>query len=136
MKQKTVGVYELGWEQVELVLREDTGGEFYFIPETGKNAIPRIKIGADYGYWKEVVNVVLHEAMEFALSRLGCRYNPSEDISRDHAAYLFSFCHTTYSQACAMVAEFLAACLPDLAREWENWKSDKDQNENEEGSQS
>ena len=33
MKQAIVGVYGLGADQVELVLREGTGGEFYVQPE-------------------------------------------------------------------------------------------------------
>ena len=45
MTQVIVGVYTMGYEDVEIVLREGTGGEFYNCP--GKGQIPRIKIGAD-----------------------------------------------------------------------------------------
>lgn len=126
MKQVIVGTYEMGYEQVELVIREDTGGEFYVIPEKG--SVPRIKIGADYSEWKDVVTTLLHEAFELVFDRLNCRYSPSNEITRDHSAYMFTFPHLVFSEACARVADFVTDALPDLAREWEKWK----QSDNEE----
>ena len=53
MKQKVIGVFELGYENVQLVLREGIGGEFYLFPE---DTIARIKVGGDHGDWRDVAN--------------------------------------------------------------------------------
>jgi hypothetical protein len=121
MRQKIIGVYEIGFEQAQLVLREDIGGEFYCIPEKG--SIARIKIGADQRRWSDVVAVLLHETFELLVMRAAGRWSPDNNLSRDHAAYLFSFNHTQFSDICAKQAEFVAAALPDLAREWKAWKA-------------
>ena len=123
MKQVIVGIYEAGYEQAQLVLREGTGGEFYTIPESG--SIPRIKIGADYDKWGEVVMVLLHEVEEMILTRLSCRYECCNDMARDHAAYLFSMRHTQFSDLCAKTSEYITACLPDLAVAWKKWRKGK-----------
>lgn len=120
MKQKIIGIYDLGFEQAQLVLREDIGGEFYCIPEKG--SIARIKIGADQQHWDQVMAVLLHETFELLVMRAAGRWSPCSHLSRDHAAYLFSFNHTQFSDICAKQGEFLAAALPDLAREWKAWK--------------
>jgi hypothetical protein len=124
MKQVIVGVYYLGDEQVEIVLREDTGGEFYSLPEKGK--VPRIKLGADYKDWDMVVRCLLHEVMEMVMFRNRCRYNISGDYSADHSAYMFLMNHTEFSDMCGKLAEFLVKCLPDLATAWKKWERKQD----------
>lgn len=122
MRQKIVGVYELGYEQVQLVIREGTGGEFWFLPETGK--VPRMKIGAD-AEWKAVVAALLHESFELAMCRKGVRWLPDPNLGNDHASYLFVLTHPQFSDACAMASEYLVASLPDLAKAWRKWKKKK-----------
>lgn len=119
MKQRVVGVYEFGHEQVEVVLREGTGGEFYSIPEKGK--VPRIKVGADCQAWDQVVTVLFHEAMELAAHREGCRFDRSDELSRDHCGYIFLMTHPQFSNCCARVGELASSCLPDLATKWKYW---------------
>ena len=123
MKQKTIGVYEIGWEQCSIVLREGTGGEFYAVPE--KNSVPRIKIGADTSEWDKVVGSLLHESFEFVAFRLKCRYDPCGDLSHDHSAFLFVLTHPQLSDCCGKVAEFITRVLPDLANEWKKWRKSK-----------
>lgn len=120
MRQKIVGVFSFGFEDCQLVLREGTGGEFYNCP--GKGEIPRIKIGADVKEWKDIVSVLLHEATEFSMNRLRCRYNRDYDMGFDHAGYMFILDHPTFSDCCARVGEFISLSLPTLAREWEKFK--------------
>lgn len=120
MKQKIVGSYLLGNEYVELVLREDTGGEFYLTPEDGH--IARIKVGADYPDWGDVVRTLLHEAMELATARIKVRYFPQDDHGGDTHNYLFVMSHGDYADVCGRVAGFLVAALPDLAGAWKVWK--------------
>lgn len=120
MKQVIVGTYECGYEYVELVLREGTGGEFYTNPEPAH--VPRIKIGADYPEFKTILEIVLHEIMEFQIDRHNCRFEVSHDIGRDHHWYMFVVPHHEYSDCIAKTAEFVALCLDDLSEAWNRWK--------------
>ncbi len=120
MKQKIIGEYPLGSEYVQIVLREGNGGEFYAMPEHGH--IARIKIGADYDTWEEVVSVLIHEVREMIYYRLRCRYEPNNDYSEDHGSYLFVLNHAQFSDACRREAQFLVACLPDISKVWRAWR--------------
>ena len=119
MKQKIIGVYYMGHEQVEVVLRSGDGGEFYTCPEKGK--IPRIKIGADYKAWGDVVRVALHEALEFAMWRQGVTFEYAGDMSKDAGRKVFIMRHDEFSSAAGLAADLLTACLPELARAWKRW---------------
>lgn len=120
VKQKVVGTYELGSEMVQLVLREGDGGEFYFLP--GDQPCPRIKIGADYKLWADVVHVLLHESFEFCAARLACRWWQSDLDTQDHSQYLFALDHRQFDECCCRTAGFLTRALPDLATAWKKWK--------------
>lgn len=121
IKQKIIGTYYIGRDCVEVVLREGDGGEFYFIPELGH--IPRIKIGAGYDEWREIVSVLLHEAMEFVMSKLKHRYSKTEVFPpRESSDCVFILSHSDFSDVCARVADLISCCIGDLKTEWENWK--------------
>lgn len=119
MKQKIVGVYNIGSEDVELVLRDGTGGEFYATPEDGH--IARIKVGADYKEWHSVVETLLHEAMECAACRMKCRFVQLDKWSEDLSGVTIIMSHSDFSDACARVGLFVSEALPDLARAWKAW---------------
>jgi hypothetical protein len=119
MKERVVGIFSLGNDQIELVLREGTGGEFYAVP--GKGKIPRIAIGADKE-GVEVLSTVIHEVFEFSTFRNHCRYDPSGDYSNDHSAYLFVMSHPQLSDCCGHLAVFLNKALPELEKSWKAWK--------------
>lgn len=118
-RQKIVGNYELGHQSVQLVLRDGNGGEFYTVPEVGST--PRIKVGAD-GKWFRVVEILHHEAMELAMTMVGVRFCPAPDNGMDNGGYLFVMNHTQFAEASARTAQFMAACLPDLARAYRRFK--------------
>lgn len=118
MRQKIVGIYDIGHEDVELVLREGTGGEFFATPEHGH--IARIKVGAE-GAWADVVGTLLHEAMECAACRMKCRFTALDKWSEDLTSILIMMPHADFSDACARVGIFVASALPDLARAWKAW---------------
>ena len=103
MKQVVVGTYYSGHEQVELVLREGVGGEFYFCPE--KHHVPRVKVGADYEEWWELVNAVMHEIMEFNLVRLGGRFSQTEYVAKDLGSLTFMFGHGEFTEAVGRTSE-------------------------------
>lgn len=121
MKQVIIGTFDFGCEYVQLVLREGQGGEFYTKPEKGH--IPRIKIGADYSRWHGVVQTLLHEAMELAMLRQDCRYEPDHRIAQDTCAYVFMADHAKFSECCAVAGVLLADSLPTVAREWKKWNA-------------
>jgi len=123
MKQKIIGTYYCGSTQIQVVLREGTGGEFYNTPEKG--LCPRIKIGADYNNWWELVNVALHEIMEYFLNSNNHRYYPDNDVGRDLSSFVFFLNHPQFSDIIAKSAEFLSDCLPVLEKEWKLWKRNK-----------
>lgn len=122
MKQKIVGVYDMGWESVEIVLCEGQGGEVFLRPEKGVNRVGRIKVGADNTQWWSVVSTLLHETMEYSLCRMRCRYYCIEDLKIDQNAVVFSFDHQQFTEVCARAGEFIAAALPDMEKAWKKWR--------------
>lgn len=118
MKQKTVGTYEVGYECIQLVIREGTGGEFWFLP--GDIKTPRIKIGVDET-WLIVRTALLHEIQELILARLKCRFHPFDDLGNAHDSYIFTIDHHNFSDLCYRVSEFLDSCIPDLKKAYREW---------------
>jgi hypothetical protein len=123
VKQVVVGTYEMGYECVQLVLREGNGGEFWMVP--GDIDCPRIKIGADQEHWKFLLVCLLHEAGELAAARLKCRYTQTEDVAGDVHSYFFNMTHPQFSEMQGLVAEFVANCWDDLGKAWKKWKPSK-----------
>ena len=119
MKQKIVGTYYIGFDQIQVVLREGTGGEFWHCPEEG--SVARMKVGADQERWEDVLSCLFHEATEFTYDKLRCRFSRSNDLSKDHSEYMFMFNHNDLSHVCACLGEFTAACLPDLSVAYKKW---------------
>jgi hypothetical protein len=122
MKQKIVGVYRAGSDQVQLVIREGTGGEFYTIPEKG--SIARIRVGVDYDEWGQCVSVLLHEIGEFIRTKTGNRLI-IDNFSSDTGDYIFHYTHAEFSDICTREGMFLVEALPDLADAWKEWKKNK-----------
>ena len=123
MKQIIVGTYEMGWERVQLVLREGTGGDFWLVP--GDINYPRIKIGADQDNWKWLIICLLHEAVELAACRMKCRFKPSEEVAYDEYSYIFVMNHPQFSEIQGLTGEFVASCWDDLAKAWKKWGKKK-----------
>jgi hypothetical protein len=122
MRQQIVGIYECGWNSVEVVLRDGDGGEYFMIPEKGRG--PRIKLGADQDTWQKLVAVLMHETLELVMDTLKHRYIAWQNMGNSHDGYLFMFDHPQFCDITARAAELMAACLPDLAKAWEKWKSE------------
>lgn len=119
LKQVVIGKYELGYEKVQLVLRDGYGGEFYHLP--GDIDCPRIKVGADHAEWWKVLTALFHEVGELAASRIGCRFSHADEVANDVHAYLFVMTHPQFSEIQGMTADFVARCWNDLKEAWEKW---------------
>lgn len=122
MKQTIVGAFRLGHHPIQIVIREDNGGEFYFEPELGE--IGRIKVGVDCA-WIDVVDVLLHELVEYWLADKGKRYNPTSDSSASHDTYLFCFSHPDLSIMTHDVGVFIAESLPSIGDAYKKWHAKK-----------
>jgi len=122
MRQKIIGIYTAGWENIEVVLMEGESGEFYFIPELGRNKVARIKIGADHARWEKVFDVLLHEIDEYVMSSMGFRFKPTQNINNSHDDYAFIMTHTQFTEKSARVAEFISDASLDVYKAWKVWK--------------
>lgn len=120
MRQKLVGVYHFGFEQVELYARDDTGGDVFVLPEKGR--LPRMKIGMDYRHWNGVIATLFHEVMELAMDRANCRFRPTNNLNWSSDCYVFHLDHHQFTESCARAAEFTVACQDDLHRTWKSWR--------------
>lgn len=119
MKQIIVGTYELGYEKVDLwLMPKERGGEFTFVPTGQPRA--QIKIGGDYKNWWQVMNVLLHEAIEFAFCRHHVRFERDTGLIGGHDRYRFFMDHTDFSESIATAAEFVAASQCALNKAWTN----------------
>lgn len=116
-----LGVYRLGHRNVQVVLDwMERGGAFYFCPSATE--LPRIRIGMDYDQWEGVVNVALHEALEAVLCDMEVCFRRLAAHTSDTGDRLFSFDHSTFTEAVARVSSFCAALLPALATEFRKRK--------------
>ena len=113
MKHVLIGSFDLGCEEVGLIVREGVGGEFVTNPR------PAISIGIETHDFGLVMEALLHEAFEFVAFRLQVRYSPDGSYSSDHGFYLFSFPHSTFSDIVAKVARFSVPAMPALKASWE-----------------
>jgi hypothetical protein len=64
------------------------------------------------------MEILEHEVHEFALTRLGARWNHPDRENIDNASYLFVFDHTQFGQSIQMCCRFLCPALPDLHDAW------------------
>jgi hypothetical protein len=116
---KTVGIYEIGWERCEILLKDGRDGSFSCVPSSG--GFPVISLGADQP-WGDLVDVFLHEAIELTAVRVRSRFEPSCEVNKDHGQYIFVMTHSQLSECCARTAELLVKALPDIASAWRLWK--------------
>lgn len=109
-----VGVFDIGTEMVVLnLLPGESGGDFRYYPN--KNDRPEINVGLDHDRWRECVDVLIHEALEFIMERKELRFERTCKFNADHADYLFIFNHPEFTDACARLALFLTDALPKVA---------------------
>lgn len=118
MKPKSLGFVNVGYDPVELQVDPGMSGGSVFIP-MGNGTPPTMTIGLDNDEWEATLSVLIHEALEFALEKKNLRYEPSQDLGKDHAQYLFVMDHQQFSDACARVAVFLVQAQ---MRVYDAWK--------------
>lgn len=114
-----VGKYSLGFDNVDLYANpKGMGGAFW-------NRTKRIEVGIDYPVWNEVVNVVLHESLEYLLFRGGYRFINDLKETGDAGDYTFLFDHPGLSRLCKQQSYFLTYAMYDLNKVWRKNQKEK-----------
>lgn len=108
----------MGHESVNLTIRSGSGGEFTLDTAT-------ITIGIDYDDRQGLLDVLLHETMEYVLTRKGLRYYPCVDMANDQGAYVFMLNHAQFSDCCGAAAMFLLEAEPKLTIAWQKKQKTK-----------
>ncbi len=120
---KLPGSYELWHESVEVyVFYENNVGEGYLVPEP--NRPMRIKIGLN-AVWPYVVEVLIHEAMELCMHRMGMAYKRANWVTPSSGDYQFMFDHAEYTQLCGVVGRFLVSVLPELEKLYKSVRKER-----------
>lgn len=114
MSTKKIGTFQLGTRNVDLIVNtQDSSGCLWFRPNNKSNAA--IQVGIN-GTVSEVCDTLLHEAMEFALAELRCRYSCQPGFNRGNDDYIFHVTHPQFSDACAMASSFQQQALLPLLK--------------------
>jgi hypothetical protein len=113
--KKLVGVYQLGFRNVELYAdTKEDGGHVSLSP--GK--ITEVVIGIDQ-HWPDVFGTLLHEAYECVLVDMSTRYKQQPSYSLDASDFIFLITHNQLSEAHDRVANFLVDCEKDFSKMYE-----------------
>jgi len=110
-----IGHFDLGPESVLLVARDGFGGSLTTCQGDGKCG--KISVGLDEKRWWQVVSTLFHEAMEYAMIKVGSRYSPSPDYSQDHGNYVFYMTHVQFAEASARVGMFVEYSIKKLEKQ-------------------
>ncbi len=110
---KTLGRFALGVHSVKLDVDAESRDGFFNL---SKN---HIIVGLGYSRWPHVLEVLLHEAVEFSTAANKCRFVPDISTSDSADAYIFLMTHPQFSEVIGQAAEFLAAAAPIVAKEFD-----------------
>lgn len=111
-----VGRTAIGAESVQVLVDfADGGGHFQMMPTLECNNIhpdlipylPYVVIGLKQDSWRDVMEIMLHEATEFAFCRMKCRYDNTESEALNTASFIFIAGHVQFTEIMAMASEFL-----------------------------
>jgi hypothetical protein len=113
--KKLVGVYQLGFRNVELFAdTEEDGGHVSLNP--GK--ITEIVVGIHMP-WADCIGTLLHEVYECVLVDMSTRYKQMPSYSFDSSDFIFLLTHNQLSEAHERVANFLVDAEKDFAKMYE-----------------
>lgn len=113
--KRRLGCWYLGLQSVELIVdQEMSDGWIKIWPEVGKPA--QICVGLKQNHWSRVLEVLIHEAMEFSFIMVGGRMSPDPDMAQSNGGYLFVLNHTSFEDAVARSAQFLHDAIPVLKK--------------------
>lgn len=110
-----VGRTAIGAESVQVLVDfDDGGGHFQMMPLIGPKIhpelieyLPFVVIGLKQETWRDVMEIMVHEAIEFAFCRMKCRYDNTESEALNTASFIFISNHVQFTEIMAMASEFL-----------------------------
>lgn len=109
-----VGQYMLGYRNVDLWADPGCiGGHFKLAPMEG---VAEVEVGTKYDHWSEVLNVLFHECMEFALCEVGARFKLEPSFMSGHDGYRFIFTHDQFTEATSRASYFICKSQTALAK--------------------
>lgn len=113
MEEIPLSTQLLGNEAVQAIAISGTGGSF-----KSRTGPPEIRIGTQQDF-EETMAIALHESMEFAMDRISCRFDPTNDWGEDHASYIFLLTHPQFSDCINKAAFFCERIRDDLFAAWQ-----------------
>ena len=117
MKQKKIGTFAMGHENVDLyALPDERGGFCHLRPDYA--SLGRIHVGLGGAKWHECAEILLHESLEFLMLRMSFAHGTLGEMADDVGQRVFMFTHTQFSEMCARQATFVATALPELEKAW------------------
>jgi len=116
VKRKLGDYFLAGFNVVVFIESNRGGGDF----STGSNTLgrPQITIGMNQSDWWGVVQVALHESLEFSMALKDLLFRATNRYTNDSADRLFVFTHSDFTQCVAEAAEFFCAIEDDLKAQW------------------
>jgi hypothetical protein len=110
--KRFLGKYQLGSHTINVYTDENgCNGSFNF-----RNDLPEMIVGMGGNeQWWQVLEVLLHEALELSFSQNLSRLLPDIKMSDNSDAYIFLCNHSSFSEIVAQTANFMSQCIPDLA---------------------
>lgn len=128
-----VGRYQIGSEMIQVLGQaREYGGFFDSSPTSDYHpdeiiGVPRIVVGFAAASWRFVLDVLMHEASEFALVQLSCRYDRTDSRGSSSARYHFFFSHEQFAEANTRTAFFIAKAQLDVCNAWRQFKREEKQ---------
>lgn len=114
--QERLGIFRLCHLNVEVIVwPHNVGAEFYYAPD--RESVPRIKIGLCTTDPQDIVNGLMHEALEFAASLHRTRYAKTGGCPGGDT-YFFAMTHAEFTAVVYDASEFVAAVYPKLLKRW------------------
>lgn len=117
MKDKLIGTYVLGGENIRLYLID--GASCFYNLQPDDKGCGRIRIGYD-NTWHRLIGNLTHEAIECSMRRLDCAYFHQNDKSDDNGNRFFAMDHRQMSEVAAWTGQFIAECYNDLRKAYKN----------------
>lgn len=115
-----IGHFNLGFESVQVLgCTKEKGGSFSTgttdkLHKDEKQGMARMLIGFDYSSFWHVQDVLMHEALEFAMVRLYLRFECSEAMSRSMANYNFVMNHEQFAEVSTRASWFMWHAITPL----------------------
>lgn len=116
---KKIGTYILGNERIEIYHNPEADGAYFETIPREQISKPRLVVNCNRQKWHSVLNLFLHEALEFSMFRNGAVFSNYAHYSPASDDRLFVFDHVQFGEIAFMVAYLMEQCYEDLKKQHE-----------------